>query len=457
MSDLVLSYYGDDFTGSTDVMEALSFAGVKTVLFMAPPTPEQIAQFKDVRAVGVAGRTRSMSPSDMTKELTPVFKAFRQLNTPIVHYKTCSTFDSAPDVGSIGRAIDLGQNVFRGAFVPLVVGAPALNRYCAFGNLFARSGLDSDLFRLDRHPTMKQHPITPMTEADLRLHLGKQTDKTIGLVDVLALGLEGDDLNRVFEMAMASTPEIVLFDTLYPSHLPKIGRLIWERAQKDSLFVAGSSGAEYALVAHWHDVGLISEKPSIPSVGSVDQIAIVSGSCSPVTGNQIDHAVKNGFAEVALDPVLFADTSTVDGAVEDGIQAGVKAMAGGRSVILHTGRGPGDPRIVKTTEYLKQQGYTDLDIKLKSGEVFGTAVGRILKGILKKSHLKRAATAGGDTSYYVAKALGIEALEVVAPTAPGSPLCRIYGANLDGVEMTFKGGQVGKVDFFTCVQTGQFS
>jgi len=456
MSDLILSYYGDDFTGSTDVMEALSFAGVKTVLFLVPPKLEQLAQFKDVKAVGVAGRTRSMSPDDMVRELTPVYEAFKTLNTPIVHYKTCSTFDSAPDVGSIGRAIDLGQAVFGGAFVPLVVGAPVLNRYCAFGNLFARSGLDSDLFRLDRHPTMKQHPITPMTEADLRLHLGKQTDKSIGLLDVLALGLDGDDLNRVFDLVMKDKPDVVLFDTVYNSHLPKIGSLIWERAQKAPLFVAGSSGAEYALVAHWRNLGLIPETSVRPSVGGVDQIVIVSGSCSPVTANQIDHAVQNGFVEVALDPVLFADASTVDEAVGSGIQAGLKAMTGGRSVILHTGRGPGDPRIVKTTDYLKKQGYTDLDIKLKSGEVFGTAVGRILKGILTQSKLKRAATAGGDTSYYVAKALGIEALEVVAPTAPGSPLCRIYGAGLDGVEMTFKGGQVGKVNFFTSVKTGAF-
>ncbi|MGA1198145.1 MAG: four-carbon acid sugar kinase family protein, partial [Candidatus Latescibacterota bacterium] len=98
MSDLILSYYGDDFTGSTDVMEALSFAGLKTVLFLSPPKLEQIAKFKDVKAVGVAGCTRSMSPDDMERELTPVYEAFRKLKTPIVHYKTCSTFDSAPDV-----------------------------------------------------------------------------------------------------------------------------------------------------------------------------------------------------------------------------------------------------------------------------------------------------------------------------------------------------------------------
>jgi uncharacterized protein YgbK (DUF1537 family) len=457
MSDLILSYYGDDFTGSTDVMEALSFAGLKTVLFLSPPKLEQIAKFKDVKAVGVAGCTRSMSPDDMERELTPVYEAFRKLKTPIVHYKTCSTFDSAPDVGSIGRAIDLGQDVFGGAFVPLVVGAPVLNRYCVFGNLFARSGLDSDLFRLDRHPTMKQHPITPMTEADLRLHLGKQTHKSIGLLDVLALGLDDNELAHAFDAVMKDKPDVLLFDTVYNAHLPKIGRLIWQQAQKNPLFVAGSSGAEYALVAHWRDVGILPETFVKPTVNAVDQIVIVSGSCSPVTANQIDHAVQHGFAEVALDPVLFADPSAVDGAVEAGIQAGLKAMADGQSAILHTGRGPGDPRIAQTTDHLKRQGYTDLDIKLKSGEVIGTAVGRILKGILTQSKLKRAATAGGDTSYYVAKALGIEALEVVAPTAPGSPMCRIFGAGLDGIEMTFKGGQVGKVDFFMGIKTGKFS
>ena len=156
---LVLCYYGDDFTGSTDVMESLSFAGVKTVLFMAPPTAEQFALFDGVRAVGVAGRTRSMSTQEMVRELVPVFTAFRELDTPIVHYKTSSTFDSSPEVGSIGQAIDLGLSVFGGPFVPLVVGAPVLKRYCVFGNLFARSGLDSDVFRLDRHSTMRHHPI----------------------------------------------------------------------------------------------------------------------------------------------------------------------------------------------------------------------------------------------------------------------------------------------------------
>ena len=452
---LILSYYGDDFTGSTDVMESLSFAGVKTVLFMAPPTAEQIAQFEGVMAVGVAGRTRSMSAQEMAQELVPVYTAFRELDTPIVHYKTCSTFDSSPEIGSIGQAIDLGQSVFGGPFVPLVVGAPVLKRYCVFGNLYARSGLDSDVFRLDRHPTMRHHPITPMDESDLRRHLAKQTDKEIELFDVLDLELEGDALEEALLSRLSGGAKVMLFDTLSESHLPKIGRLLWQRTGVQPLFVAGSSGAEYALVAHWQEANMVSGTMALPPAGSADQLVVVSGSCSPVTADQIDRAEQQGFETIALNPILFVDEATADVAIDAGVRKGLAALSVGKNVILHTGRGPNDSRIERTVAHLKFHGFSNLDVKLRSGAIFGRALGRILREILMQSGLKRAATTGGDTSYYVAQSLGVEALEAIAPLAPGSPLCRVYGEGLDGVEMTFKGGQVGTVDFFSQVLKGK--
>ena len=135
---------------------------------------------------------------------------------------------------------------------------------------------------------------------------------------------------------------------------------------------------------------------------------------------------------------------------------GLEEIETGRSVILHTGRGPGDDRIERTVDRFKAKGFSDLDVKLKSGAILGEALGRILKGILESKSLKRVATTGGDTSYYVARALGIEALEVVASMAPGSPLCRVVAQppQVNGVEMTFKGGQVGKVGFFEQVLNG---
>src|SRR6185436_2640646 len=98
---LLLAYYGDDFTGSTDVMESLARAGVKTVLFLEPPTKAQIARFPGLLAFGIAGGSRAMSPKQMERELPRAFKALKASGASIVHYKTCSTFDSSPKVGSV--------------------------------------------------------------------------------------------------------------------------------------------------------------------------------------------------------------------------------------------------------------------------------------------------------------------------------------------------------------------
>src|SRR5206468_649296 len=108
------------------------------------------------RAVGIAGVARSQSPAWMDAHLPPIFRALAALSAPIAHYKVCSTFDSAPHVGSIGHAIDLAAPLLGGDWHPLFVAAPSIERYQAFGNLFAMVGGVG--YRLDRHPTMSRHP-----------------------------------------------------------------------------------------------------------------------------------------------------------------------------------------------------------------------------------------------------------------------------------------------------------
>src|ERR1051326_829087 len=186
-SKLLLCFYGDDFTGSTDALESITRAGARTILFTEPPNSRMLKRYSDVQAVGVAGMTRSMSRKAIEKTIKPALEQLRKLGAPHVHYKVCSTFDSSPTVGSIGLVIDLAWKIFCPRFVPLLRGAPALGRYCAFGNLFARFGHDSESFRLDRHPSMTKHPITPADESDLRLHLSRQTKKRIGLFDLLQM------------------------------------------------------------------------------------------------------------------------------------------------------------------------------------------------------------------------------------------------------------------------------
>src|SRR5215475_7395882 len=104
MTAPIFSFYGDDFTGSTDALEALALNGVETVLFLRIPTNEDLKQFAACRAIGIAGDSRSRTPEWMRQNLPPVFERLRQIGAPIVQYKICSTFDSSPETGSIGCA-----------------------------------------------------------------------------------------------------------------------------------------------------------------------------------------------------------------------------------------------------------------------------------------------------------------------------------------------------------------
>jgi len=77
-------------------------------------------------------------------------------------------------------------------------------------------------------------------------------------------------------------------------------------------------------------------------------------------------------------------------------------------------------------------------------------LGEITRLVAADTTLKRIVVAGGDTSSYAARAMGIEAVEMIAPLSPGSPLCKAYAPKsaVDQLQITFKGGQVGKDDFF---------
>ena len=109
---LLLTFYGDDFTGSTEAMEALTLAGLRTVLFFSPPAPELLeSRFADLSCMGVAGTSRAMSPAEMDRELEPILRALWRAGAPLLQYKVCSTWRlirwrrwSKPTCGSTCRA-----------------------------------------------------------------------------------------------------------------------------------------------------------------------------------------------------------------------------------------------------------------------------------------------------------------------------------------------------------------
>lgn len=429
--NILLAFYGDDFTGSTDALEFICRAGAKAILFIEPPTTEQLKNFPGLNVFGVAGKTRSLPPLQMKEVLEPAFEHIKATGARHVHYKICSTFDSSPDVGSIGKAIDCGAGIFKNSVIPVLGGMPALGRYCLFGNLFARMGIGSKggIYRLDRHPSMRKHPVTPADESDLRMHLGKQTNKKIGLIDITQL----DKPVKEWSYAL-NNDEVVLIDVLNDEQLTNIGAWIDGQCNGTTpLFSVGSSGIEMALGNYWNKQQLLKPVTGWKHPGKVMPLLVVSGSCSPVTTSQIAWAVLNGFEEVELDAVRICNDGVVEVSVVNRINVLLQQQ---KNVIVHTGQ--------KESQSL-------------SSEKLGTALGSIAKEAVKYAAVKRVVVAGGDTSSYAAIAMEIDAVEMIAPLVSGAPLCKAYSKNktIDGLELNFKGGQVGGEDYFGVIMRGE--
>lgn len=445
----LIAFYGDDFTGSSAAMEVTAFAGLETVLFLSAPTAERLRAFSGARVIGIAGVARAQSPQWMGENLPSTFDLLAATGAPVIHYKVCSTFDSAPHIGSIGCAIDLAARRFDG-WTPLIVADPGMGRYQAFGNLFAEVRGDA-VHRLDRHPVMSRHPVTPMDEADLGRHLARQTQRKTGLVDFVAMKRGDGDARLARELGAGA--EIVSIDVLDNETLIEAGRLVWERGgDARPLFGVGSQGFEAALAAYWRHSGLLPPPKSAFRAKPVDRIACVSGSVSPVTAAQIAHAGEHGFATITIDAARAVDPAEWSREVGRAADRALAELGGGRDALVYSAAGPDDPAVASLKAAIASTGTSPEAVNERIGEGLGT----ILDRILLTSGVTRAVISGGDTSGRAASMLGIDALTAIAPLAPGSPLCRARAVrpDRDGLEIALKGGQVGAQDFFVAAKRG---
>jgi uncharacterized protein YgbK (DUF1537 family) len=451
---LRLAFYGDDFTGSTDALEVLAFAGLRCALFLQVPDENTLSELGPFDAIGVAGASRAMSPAEMDEQLAPVLSAMSKLPVRLVHYKVCSTFDSSPSIGSIGRVMDLSRASFGHGAVPVVAATPALGRYCAFGNLFARSGTDGLVYRIDRHPIMSVHPVTPMHEADLVRHLGEQTAMPIASFTLpqLAAGAAAADteLERL-DATMAGGA--VLFDGMTADELTATGRMLdgLSNRRATPLFCVGGSGLEYALTQWWRLAGMLPEPTGAQDCfDGVPQVLAVSGSASPLSALQIDAALAAGFVDL---PVNAAALVASDGWGQELARLADQALVSlraGYSVMLHSARGPQDTRIEAMLSTLAAHGMDREQARHEGGRMLGQRLGELVDTVLRAHRLRRLLLSGGDTSSQVTQRLAPDALRIAARLAPGAPLCRALSRepHLADLEIALKGGQMGQPDYF---------
>ena len=292
---------------------------------------------------------------------------------------------------------------------------------------------------------------------DLSLHLSQQTDLKSSLINLLALDQGQDHGQALLDRFIAESMPIIFFDCLYERHLMAACDLIWQRASLEKpVFFVGSQELGYGLGQAWQKAGLLpvhQTEADHKNTSSKGSLFVLSGSCATVTGTQIQWAIEHGFSNIAIQPHKLLSPADKLPEQERIIKTALASLQQGLSVVSHTAIGPTDTRV-----NLLQKKVAELSITLEAAnDILGNALGEIALKILQLAKMRRFVVVGGDTAGRVQRHLCIQALQVAKPIGIAAPLCYVYSPvpGINGLEMAFKGGQVGADDYFGQAQAAQ--
>ncbi|TIM04441.1 MAG: four-carbon acid sugar kinase family protein, partial [Mesorhizobium sp.] len=220
------------------------------------------------------------------------------------------------------------------------------------------------------------------------------------LVDLATL--QSASRSAAFDRLTGNGTPIVLVDVDNLETQALAGKELWRVRKPGGSFVVGSSGVEYALLAEWASNGIVSAGHGFTPPGAAERIAVVSGSCSPTTERQIQHALTDGFDGIEVDPVELVSEASQQ-AIARATASGRASLQAGRSVILYTALGPDADR---GAEIDRQEG---------ARHRLGRGLGEILRGLTIEQSLRRVVIAGGDTSSHALGEMGVDALTIRMP------------------------------------------
>jgi uncharacterized protein YgbK (DUF1537 family) len=416
-----IGFLADDLTGASDVLAQAHAFGLGAALVLDPKRVSSTTG--DV--VGIAGPARSLAGRELDEAIRAGLIQLAGLDLTVLLYKVCSTFDSSPTTGSIGRAIELMHEQFPGyGPMPVVPAQPAFGRYTAFSQHF---GVHNGLaHRLDRHPVMSHHPATPMDEADLRLVLASQLTSRHAVPGLHLPTYSDGSFSARWKQLRDSNDEAFVVDAVDEAHLDTVAASLYEdRPPNGPALVVGSGGIMAALARR-------SGKPrhaNEPTTASGPTL-VVSASASATTDAQIADAVHHGWIEVAIPP----EAITAEHAASECTRVIETTLSDGHNVIAHTTRGPNDLRL-RTAPVSSTQ--------------VGSALGRLARSAVRRGLTRDLIICGGDTSSHALLALGVGELRVTEQFVTAGPICSTDSqSELAGCRLLLKGGQVGPPDLF---------
>ncbi len=418
MNPIALGCIGDDYTGSSDLANALTRAGLRTLQTIGVPTDD--LDLPPADAVVVALKSRSIPADAAVAMARPARAWLKARGARHILFKVCSTFDST-DKGNIGPVMDALRADEGGGVVLVNSAFPETRRTIYLGNLFVG---DTPL----NESPLKDHPLNPMHDANLVRVLGRQSRTKIGLVPLSVVDQGETAITARMQALAADGCGAAIIDCVLDRDLRPMAR-----AALNTALSVGASGMGIGLARALIETGEVT--PAANSDLKFDPvggpIAALSGSCSAATLDQVARA--GAWAQVLrLDAAaLVADP----GEAQRAIAWALPRLAQGPVLIASSA--PPDQVQALQARFGREAG----------GRAIEDAMAVIAQGLVDAG-VRRLIVAGGETSGAVVDKLGLPAFAIGPEIAPGVPVLKTVGGRGPDMVLALKSGNFGGPDFF---------
>ena len=408
---MLLGCIADDFTGASDLANTLATGGMATVQFVGVPGRAAPA---GCEAGVVALKTRSIAPGAAVAQSLAALTWLQKQGCRQFLFKYCSTFDSTPD-GNIGPVAEALLDALDAPIAVVCPVFPATGRTLFMGHLFVKDRLLSE-------SGMEKHPLTPMTDPDLRRWLRRQTRGDVGWVPYDTVRKGSDAVAKALDQEGIAGRRLAVVDAVADDDLFTIGRAI-----AGHRLITGGSGIALGLPENFRKAGLLGGERTgyTPARGPG---VVLSGSCSSASQAQLAHYLKS-HPGLAIEPAeLMAGKLTVESAA-----AFVRSHRDQAPVVYSTAN---PARVAQAQSSLGREAVAEAIERF-----FGALAARLVEdGVM------RLAVGGGETSGAVVTALEAHHLHIGPQIDPGVPALSAEGRR--PVRLALKSGNFGTVDFY---------
>jgi uncharacterized protein YgbK (DUF1537 family) len=424
---VIAGVIADDFTGASDIANTLVGGGMRTVLTIG--TPQSGRDYGTHDALVVALKTRSIPAAGAVAQSLAALDALLARGAQLVFFKYCSTFDST-DAGNIGPVADAFLERLGAPFTMHCPAFPANGRRLFGGYLFVGDVLLSE-------SGMRDHPLTPMHDANLVRVLARQTPRRVGRIDFSVVREGRAPVAAALRAAAAAGEAHVIVDAVGDPDLRTIGAAMLDAARFGDggvvPLICGGSGIALGVPAALRERGALTTAGDEATVlpATPGPAAVLAGSCSRATRAQIARARADALPVFDLSARSFDEP---DARVAEAL-AWADASLGERPIVVVASDTP-----ERVTENQQRYGAAGAAERVE-GMLAAIARGLRARGV------GRLVVAGGETSGAVVEGLGVDALRIGAQIDPGVP----WTATFDDppLALALKSGNFGGEDFFS--------